>query len=439
MKLLMRLIWQMCSIPFLVTGLALGFDSSVQATPVSVLSINGSIGSGTAVFVENGIADAEKNGAGALILDINSSGGSTDGADEISAALQASERYIPSVAFIKHNATGPAVLIALSCTKIAMSPGSIIGGPVDPALLSNIRSAAEAHRRNEVIISSFAGAEQQGTLGATASAQSVDLTANEALTLKVSDATINDYTSAAGLVNIATPVFNFESISPLEQFALWLIQPWVTILFLVVGLALLIWEIATWHTWGLAAIAGGVIVTMILLANIVAGSGTWVGGVLILAGIALLLFETHFAPGHFIPSAIGMCLIFSGGYLALGGAHAGAAYTLGVSTLLTSATVVAFVIYLPKSKVWKKLGQSMRQTASGGYVAGEDYTAYVGQFGLSTSVLRPSGTAEIDGLRFSVQTEGEYVGAGVPIQVVAVQGGRITVSTTGHEDSLMSH
>ena len=69
----------------------------------------------------------------------------------------------------------------------------------------------------------------------------------------------------------------------------------------------------------------------------------------------------------------------------------------------------------------------MRQTALAGYVSSDDYTSYLGQFGTAVTLLRPSGTAEIDGVRLSVVTEGEFIAPGTPVQVVAVQGSRIVV------------
>jgi len=92
---------------------------------------------------------------------------------------------------------------------------------------------------------------------------------------------------------------------------------------------------------------------------------------------------------------------------------------------------VAFFIYLPKSKVWTKFGQQTRQTASAGYVASEDYTEFLGKSGTATTLLRPSGTAEIDGVKLAVVSEGEFIPAGTSVQVILVQGNRIVVGKNG--------
>jgi membrane-bound serine protease (ClpP class) len=94
-----------------------------------------------------------------------------------------------------------------------------------------------------------------------------------------------------------------------------------------------------------------------------------------------------------------------------------------VATALTLVSFVAFFTYLPKSPVWKRLGQEMRQQA-------ELYEVLhlLGQTGVSTSELRPGGSAEIEGLRLEVVTEGDFLPAGTPIVVTDIEGSRIIVA-----------
>ena len=64
----------------------------------------------------------------------------------------------------------------------------------------------------------------------------------------------------------------------------------------------------------------------------------------------------------------------------------------------------------------------MRQTAAAGYVSSDDYTGFLGHVGIAVTLLRPSGTAEIEGVRLPVVSEGEFVSAGTAVQVVARPG-----------------
>jgi len=119
-------------------------------------------------------------------------------------------------------------------------------------------------------------------------------------------------------------------------------------------------------------------------------------------------------------------LLFAGMFWSLGGT-ANAAFALSVSTVLTVVSMVAFFTYLPKSPVWKKLGQEMSQRAELGYVTADSRMFLLGKQGVTESVLRPAGIAHIEGLRVDVVTEGEFLEPGVPIVVTRVEGSRVVV------------
>ena len=56
---------------------------------------------------------------------------------------------------------------------------------------------------------------------------------------------------------------------------------------------------------------------------------------------------------------------------------------------------------------------------------------FIGRTGTAHTPLRPAGIAEFDGVRLNVVSEGEFVQAGVAVQIVRVDGGRILVRTAG--------
>ena len=58
-----------------------------------------------------------------------------------------------------------------------------------------------------------------------------------------------------------------------------------------------------------------------------------------------------------------------------------------------------------------------------------------GATGRAVTMLRPSGTAEIDGRRISVVTNGEMLPAGTAIKVVHVEGNRVVVEASGSRSS----
>ncbi len=212
-----------------------------------------------------------------------------------------------------------------------------------------------------------------------------------------------------------------------QEIANLIVQPGVTITLLAVGCLLLFIDLLTLHTWGLAGTLGVIGVALVFAAHITAGStGGWVGVILALAGLTLLLLETHVFPGHGIAAVAGLLLLFLGMFWALGGSN-NAAFALSVSTILTTVSIIGFFAYLPKSPVWKKLGQQMQQRASLGYVTSESRMHFLGRIGKAATVLRPAGLADIDGVRLDVVTEGEFLEVGTPVVVIRVEGGRIVV------------
>jgi membrane-bound serine protease (ClpP class) len=58
-------------------------------------------------------------------------------------------------------------------------------------------------------------------------------------------------------------------------------------------------------------------------------------------------------------------------------------------------------------------------------------TRLVGRQGKTVTPLRPAGTADFDGERIPVVTEGDHVTAGRTVEVVAVEGNRIVVRPVG--------
>lgn len=396
---------------------------------VVVINLHGAIWPGTATFVQKQLDAAYQTGAAGVIFDLDTTQGSQSAAEDIKQSILNHAGSLPIAAYVHDRALGPGSLIAVACKTLALSPGASLGHAPESASKTDYRSAAEASGRNPAIAAAFVAADTDLPALRVKAGDSLTLTAKQAQSAGYADVIAN-YDSdvlakmGPGLASAqTTPV----ELDPWTAAALWITQPWATILLLALGLALILIEVLTLHSWGLAGILGALIVGLIFAAYITVGAANWVGLLLFLAGAALLLVETHFLPGHGYPAMAGLGLIFVGMYYALGGAQAGAVYSAGGALLTTIALVAAFFLYLPRSGVWKRLGQPMRQTALAGYVSSADNTGYLGQAGVAVTLLRPSGTAEFDGIRLSVVTEGEFIAQGTPVQVVMVQGSRIVV------------
>lgn len=208
--------------------------------------------------------------------------------------------------------------------------------------------------------------------------------------------------------------------------ARWAVSPWATVALLSVGCLLLFLDLLTLHTWGVSGTLGVIAVGSVFAAHVAVGTGGWIGIVVFLLGLLLLLIETHVVPGHGMAGFAGMTLLFLGMFWTLDGTQ-NAVFALSVSTILTVLGIVGFFAYLPRSPVWKKLGQEMQQRASLGYVTSDSQMHFLGRVGTAATVLRPSGLAEFDGVRLDVVTEGDFLPPGTPVEVIRVEGGRVVV------------
>jgi|AGTN01.2.fsa_nt_gi Membrane-bound serine protease (ClpP class) len=143
-------------------------------------------------------------------------------------------------------------------------------------------------------------------------------------------------------------------------------------------------------------------------------------------GIVLLTIEM-FLPGIGIFGALGfvclvLCIVFQAQTL-----------TEGLILLLIISAIVAFFALMlarsfKKGRIYRSgIVLKNEQTREEGFVAGNDMSRFSGKRGVSITTLRPAGTAAFDGERIDVLTEGEFIPAGIPVEVARVEGMRVFV------------
>ena len=143
----------------------------------------------------------------------------------------------------------------------------------------------------------------------------------------------------------------------------------------------------------------------------------------LILGAALMIVEV-FLPGFGLPGVSGIVLIGAGTVIIW--LKAGALTAL--ATLLVVIAVLAVLI-----------SYMMRRATEGGAHAriflrekeelrsGEDMQVLLEKQGRTTSVLRPAGIGDFDGVRLNVVTEGNFIERDKPIEIVNVDGARIVV------------
>jgi membrane-bound serine protease (ClpP class) len=145
---------------------------------------------------------------------------------------------------------------------------------------------------------------------------------------------------------------------------------------------------------------------------------------LLVVGILLMLIETVL-PGM-VAGLIGFgCMVAAVvvAYQEFG--NTGGTVTLFIALAMMLAAAILWLRYFPHSR----LGRLFVAKESIGKL-GVEQPDLVGRQGVALTTLRPSGTAEVDGQRLDVVTEGGMIEAGTEIRIVAVEGARVIVRAT---------
>ena len=146
------------------------------------------------------------------------------------------------------------------------------------------------------------------------------------------------------------------------------------------------------------------------------------------AGIGFLILEV-FMPGFGMPGFTGCVLEVIA--LVLTWVNHGAMATLGLLLIVLAVLAIAIstsLRSLSKGKLGKsKLVLNETESNEAGYRAAEDMQVFVGREGTASTVLRPAGIADFDGVRMNVSSEGDYVPAGTKVRIISVEGSKILV------------
>ena len=151
-----------------------------------------------------------------------------------------------------------------------------------------------------------------------------------------------------------------------------------------------------------------------------------------LIGIGLMVLEA-FMPGFGLPGISGIILEVVA--VALTWMNHGPVAALGMTLIILSILAIAISMSLRSAANGKlsrsKLVLNDTESNEAGYRSTEDLEVFLGKEGLTTTVLRPTGMAEFDGVRLNVVSEGEFIQSGTQVQIVRVEGSRILVRTIG--------
>jgi membrane-bound serine protease (ClpP class) len=432
---------------------------AVCAGEIHVVPLKGEVSEAQFFFLRRALKEAERENASAVILDMDTYGGSLSAAVEMQDAL--SKTRTETITFIHPNAGSAGALIAVSTKRIYMAPVSAIGAAAPvmsggqdlPQTMTDkvvsyfsgyFRSAAERNGHNPDIAEAFINKEKEVKLGDTllhAKGSLLTLSAQEAVKIIAGKPVLSlgiaedaaDVAKKAGLNGA------LKSVKPagFEQVAFWITM--LGPLFLLGGIIGAYIEIKT-PGFGLPGTVSIICFVIFFTGHYIAGLAGWEVFVLFFAGLLLVVSEVLLHPGTIIPGLLGVVLVVIALLMAMVDRYPSEPWWPSANQLvwpvakLSATAAVAAVLaailarYLPKTSFYHRAvlatanptGPSLASTAAPRMLK-------LGAEGIASTMLRPSGRASFGELHVDVVTEGDFIPPGAAIRVIAVEGSRIIV------------
>ncbi len=426
---------------------------------VFVIPIEGEVEKSLYLIVVRALRQARRQGADAVVLDMDTPGGRVDSAIKIRDALIRNK--IPTYTYVNPMAISAGAFIALATDKIIMGENGSIGGAL-PITVSRgeadaadekfqsvfnaeMRKTAETKGHPVDIAEGFSnpdleipGIKEKGKILTLtySEATSVGLAAYQALTLK-------EMLDREGLGDAF--VERFE-ITPTDRFARFLSSSAILGILMMVGLGGLFLEIKTPGVGLPGAIGAGALILAFFgsyLANL-SGYMEWIFFIL---GVVLLVVEIYIIPGIGVAGLLGIVFIVGSLFFTLMNLSPDAPFSFSPPRLdmIKSALITMIAVLVGLVPFLYVIGRVLRSTPLYDRMVLDPAQAGVhaelpseerpppeeplqrGERGRAITDLHPTGTAEFGGRRLDVLTEGDFVDRGKPLIVLRVEGSRVFV------------
>ena len=401
--------------------------------------IEGTIDLGLPPFIQRTLEDAESNEATAVIFDINTFGGRVDAATQIKDAILGAD--ILTIAFINRRAISAGALISLSCEKIYMTGGGLIGAAtavdmtgkkgsekVISFMREEMASTAEKRGRSKEIARGMVDEELTFThlviggdsikvddIEGRKDGKLISLTTEQALKYKIADGTAENMEALLDSLGYSS----FKIIETTENWSeaivRFLTNPVVASLLTTFGFLGILFELQS-PGWGVPGFVGLACLILSLSASYIAQLATMSDMLFVLTGLALILLEVLVIPGFGIAGLGGIGLMIYGLYLlllpdipvgeeVLGQAMDG--FLIGLVGAVIGLVLLAKLMI--KTKFWEQLTAPDTQKKEDGYSNTLGWESLQGETGIADTDLHPSGWVRVKDQRIFVVSEGEFI------------------------------
>jgi len=424
-----------------------------------------------------------------IILDINSPGGFTFVTFELMDMVMEAED-VETVAYIEKDAISGAALLALSTDTILMKPDARMGDAGEivmgedgayryteaksrSVLAQKVRDTAAATGRPVALAEKMTDKDMivynatNTNTGETrylsdkeyASLKDADqwelgkpireagkemfftVNGRRAVELGMADQTVKDRDELARVLNVSTPIPVVEG-TWVDALVMFLNFKFVTFLLLLVGLIGLATELSA-PGLGVGGVIAVICFGLFFWSRFLGGTSGWLEVLCFGIGILFIGAEIFVIPGFGVAGITGLTLTLGSLVMAsrrftMPGGGGTDWNALGTDVTVVVGAFLGFLIVaiilasymgsipgLNRLTLQAEVDSSSQETLTDSTPPWQ--RVQLGQNGTTVSPLRPGGRIQVDDMTVDVVTEGDYVGSGQTVRVIAKQGARVVV------------
>jgi membrane-bound serine protease (ClpP class) len=409
---------------------------------VVVLTVRGAITPVVAQYVERGIAEAERDGARAVVIRLDTPGGLDTAMRAIIQRILASKT--PVIVYVSPTgarAASAGAFITYAAHVAAMAPNTTIGSasPVSVGTGGQVEQQSDTMTRkvmNDAVSYIRGLAERHGRNAEWAERavrEAANLPASEALAQRVVDLIAVDLEDLlrqaegrtvrleSGATVLRTEGAAIRLIEPnlAESFLQLIADPTIAYLLLSLGLLGIYLELSNPGSY-LPGVTGAI---LLLVALFALGSlpVNWAGALLMALAFALFAADL-FTPTHGVLTLGGIVAFVLGSLLLINSRENPAFEILPGAIAAVAVSMAAFSLFISTVV----LRDRRRRVVTG-------REGLIGAVGAARSPLRPTGTVFVAGERWRATSRHGPIEAGRPVRIVAVDGLDLVVEAVAEE------
>ena len=410
-----------------------------QAQSVYSVSIKEDIGPNAWRTMKNAVKQAKLNKSEYFLIDLNTFGGALNFADSIRSSLL-NDNPFKTIVYVNNNAASAGALISLAADYIYMHSGSSLGaasvvnqrGEVLPEKYQSymrglMRATAEAKGRDPKMAEAFVDPtismpelKEDGKL--------LTLTASEAVKVGLAKKEVKGQSDIFSDLSIEKPDVQNHQLTWVDHLVALLVNPLVSGLLIMGIIGGIYFELQTpgiGFALLVALVCGALFFAPLYLQGL---ADNWEIAIFVL-GVILLVLEIFVIPGFGVAGIAGIILVLCGLAFSMV-ANDYFDFKLTQPGLLMNSfiivigamilTIVLMVIFgknVLQSPTFKKLVLEDEQKATEGYTSSVAKPNLINKVGITKTVLRPSGKIEIDNVWYDAVALDSFIDVGEEIYV----------------------